>query len=141
MEKYSTWRDPATGIQPFLPPIGSSAPPILLALLFPFRILNAVSRTILLGAIALLHLVIVEGVCLLLTPVPFLHRPVSGLFAAVTCRLALFSMGYAWITTEMVSPKRGAKGVSQISKRSPRHGDLIVTNWTSYVDVLYLAYR
>lgn len=32
-------------------------------------------------------------------------------------------------------------GVSQISKRSPRRGDLILANWTSYVEVLYLAFR
>lgn len=32
-------------------------------------------------------------------------------------------------------------GVSQISKRAPRRGDLILANWTSYVEVLYLAFR
>lgn len=32
-------------------------------------------------------------------------------------------------------------GVSQISKRSPRRGDVILANWTSYVEVLYLAFR
>lgn len=33
------------------------------------------------------------------------------------------------------------KNVSQIADRSPRRGDLIITNYTSYIDTLYLAYR
>ena len=31
--------------------------------------------------------------------------------------------------------------MSQIANREPRRGDLIITNYTSYVDILYLAYR
>jgi hypothetical protein len=50
-------------------------------------------------------------------------------------------MGYWFIPTETASPKRGSKGVSQISNTSPKSGDLIITNWTSYVDILYLAFR
>jgi hypothetical protein len=71
-------------------------------------------------------------------------------------------MGYYWITTELVSGKKSyvtqfqvqarpahkrtmklisrAKNVSQ-TNRSPRAGDLIITNYTSQIDILYLAYR
>jgi len=75
-------------------------------------------------------------------------------------------MGYYWITTELVSGKKSyvspapivpgvffvkystrtplidrSKNVSQIANRSPRAGDLIITNYTSYIDILYLAFR
>jgi hypothetical protein len=43
----------------------------------------------------------------------------------------------------MTSPKRGASGHGSIAQtlRAPQRGDLILSNWTSYVDVLYLAFR
>jgi hypothetical protein len=34
-----------------------------------------------------------------------------------------------------------AKNVSQISNQSPRAGDLIISTYTSYIDILYLAFR
>ncbi|OCF74403.1 hypothetical protein I204_04775 [Kwoniella mangroviensis CBS 8886] len=142
MEKYSKWRDPGTGIQPFLPIVPPrSVSPIFVALLGPCSLVHAIARTILLGVIAALHVILVDGLCLVFTPVPPIYRLVSSGFTALTCRLALGIMGYWWITTDIYSPKRGKNGVSQISKVSPKKGDLIITNWTSYVDVLYLAFR
>ncbi|WWC69859.1 uncharacterized protein I206_103802 [Kwoniella pini CBS 10737] len=142
MEKYSKWRDPGTGIQPFLPVTApKTISPIFIALLGPFAVLTSIIRISLLGIIFLLHLILVEGVSLLLIPIPPLHRLVSSSFTAFTCRAALAFMGYWWITTDTYSPKRGKNGVSQISKVQPKKGDLIITNWTSYVDVLYLAFR
>ncbi|GFZ46932.1 hypothetical protein JCM24511_04158 [Saitozyma sp. JCM 24511] len=128
--------------QPFLPIVPpSNTSPIFIALLTPFSLAHAVVRGVLLGVVALLHVLLVDGVALVFIPVPPLHRAVSGVFTALTTRLALLLMGYWWIQTETVSPKRGAQGVKQIVDRSPRRGDLIVANWTSYVDVLYLAFR
>ncbi|WRT66698.1 uncharacterized protein IL334_003659 [Kwoniella shivajii] len=142
MEKYSKWRDPGTGIQPFLPIVPPrTVSPIFVAILGPFSLVHSIARTILLGATALLHVILVDGLCLLLIPVPPIYRLVSSAFTAFTCRLALALMGYWWITTDIYSPKRGKNGVSQISTISPRKGDLIISNWTSYVDVLYLAFR
>ncbi|WWD16971.1 hypothetical protein CI109_101405 [Kwoniella shandongensis] len=142
MEKYSKWRDPATGIQPFLPPVPPrTVSPIFVAILTPFSIFHSLARALLLAVVALIHIVLVEGVCLIFIPLPPLYRTISSGLTAVTCRLGLALMGYWWITTELVSPKRGKTGVAQISKTGPRKGDLIITNWTSYVDVLYLAFR
>ncbi len=67
MERYSRWRDGGTGIQPFLPPVSSSpASPALLyahnAVAYPL----AIGRFALLGAVALLYIVLVEGIGLLL---------------------------------------------------------------------------
>ncbi|WVF71123.1 hypothetical protein IAT40_005920 [Kwoniella sp. CBS 6097] len=142
MEKYSKWRDPGTGIQPFLPPMPPrTVSPIFVAILAVPSFLHSVVRTILLAVVALVHILLVDGLCLIFVPVPPLYRSINSALTAFTCRLALGIMGYYWITTDMVSPKRGKSGVAQISKVSPRKGDLIITNWTSYVDVLYLAFR
>lgn len=82
-------------------------------------------------------------------PVPALHRPLSSAATALTCRLALGVLGYYWINAETASPKRGyaqieinADGRGQTLAQAVRGvqlGDLIVVNWTGYVDVLYLA--
>ncbi|WWC88984.1 uncharacterized protein L201_003899 [Kwoniella dendrophila CBS 6074] len=142
MEKYSKWRDPGTGIQPFLPIVPPrTVSPVFIALLGPFSLVHSIGRTILLGIVALLHVILVDGICLVFIPIPPLYRLVSSALTALTCRLALVLMGYWWITTDIYSPKRGKNGVSQISKVSPKKGDLMITNWTSYVDVLYLAFR
>ncbi|ORX35559.1 hypothetical protein BD324DRAFT_652110 [Kockovaella imperatae] len=141
MEKYSKWRDASTGIQPFLPPVPPSSGSPLALLLNLSSCVHALTRAILLGAVALLYLLLVEGVCLVLVPIPPLFHAASNILTAILCRLALGLMGYWWIDTEMVSSKRGLKGVTQIVNQSPRQGDLILSNWTSYVEVLYLAFR
>ena len=74
-------------------------------------------------------------------PVPPLRHFVAGLFTSFTCRLALALMGYWWIETDLVSPKRGKQTAIAQAVRSPMKGDLIIANWSSYVDVLYLAFR
>ncbi|WVQ80134.1 hypothetical protein IAT38_002236 [Cryptococcus sp. DSM 104549] len=142
MEKFSKWRDPATGIQPFLPPVAPrNISPVFLALLGPLNVAHSLLRSLLLAVVALVHAVVVDWLCLLFVPIPPLYRAINGALTSFTTRLALALMGYWWITTELVSHKRGKTGVSQISKRSPRAGDLIIANWTGYVDVLYLAFR
>ena len=59
---------------------------------------------------------------------------------ALTCRLALLLMGYWVIPTELVSSKLSTRGVAQLV-RPARRGDVIVCNWTSYSDILYLAFK
>ncbi|WVQ77873.1 hypothetical protein IAR50_007575 [Cryptococcus sp. DSM 104548] len=142
MEKFSRWRDPATGIQPFLQPV----PPrgafgLFAALLYPSCLIHSVVRTLLLVVIGVFHVVFVDWLCLLFVPIPPLYRLLNRALTALTCRLALGLMGYWWITTELVSPRRGKAGVAQISSRSPQKGDLIIANWTSYVEVIFLAFR
>ncbi|WVR06750.1 hypothetical protein IAU60_003785 [Kwoniella sp. DSM 27419] len=142
MEKYSKWRDPGTGIQPFLPPVAPKRiAPVFVAILSVPAFVDAIVRSTLLAVVAAVHILLVDGICLLLVVVPPLYRSVTSAFTAFTCRVALAIMGYYWITTDVVSPKRGKAGVAQIASVAPRKGDLILTNWTGYVDVLYLAFR
>lgn len=46
-------------------------------------------------------------------PLPPLYRLVSGACTSLTCRLGLLIMGYYWIQTETVSPKRGYVFISR----------------------------
>ncbi|KAK1923936.1 hypothetical protein DB88DRAFT_488504 [Papiliotrema laurentii] len=139
MEKYSKWRDPATGIQPFLPPVPpNSVSPIFVAILAPFGLAHGILRAVLLAVLALLH-VLLDFAAYIFYPIPPLYRAVQGVFTYLTCRLALCVLGYWWIERETVSPKRGLKGIAQIADRSPRQGDLILSNHTSYIDVLLLS--
>ena len=52
-------QDPATGIQPFLPPVApSNTPPVFKAALSPFAFIHAVVRSALLLVVALLYFVL-----------------------------------------------------------------------------------
>ncbi|KAI8642361.1 hypothetical protein BD408DRAFT_443562 [Parasitella parasitica] len=145
MEKYSRWRDAGTGIQPFLPPV----PPrtdssLLITLSNVIHIIvgpiQGIIKLVLIGLVTLLYILSVHVIGTLLTPAAPLKRIWSRLFSAICLRLVLFLSGFFHIKTETVSIRksRGSKGVE-----SPniKHGDVIVANWTSYIDIIYLASR
>ncbi|KAL1405891.1 hypothetical protein Q8F55_007571 [Vanrija albida] len=136
MEKFSKWRDPSTGIQPFLPLQSPPSSPLSLAL-YPLALAFGLLRLLLLGLLYLIHLVLVDT---LLGPLGAVGRPLASLLTALTARLALGLLGYYWIPSETVSAKRARGGVAQ-SAGAPSRGDLIIANWTSYVDVLFYAFR
>ncbi|KAJ7744537.1 hypothetical protein DFH07DRAFT_978482 [Mycena maculata] len=139
MEKYSAYRDPGTGVQPFLPLV---PPPrdFLAKLSVPLALLLAVLRTALVLLLLLLQLILVEGISIVFIPVPVLHRFVTRVFTLLTARLALFSLGVFWISVDNVTRKRG-RGAKDIETWNPRAGDLIVSNWVSWVEILWLAFR
>ncbi|KAJ7638723.1 hypothetical protein FB45DRAFT_1133029 [Roridomyces roridus] len=124
MEKYSAYRDPGTGVQ----------------LASPFTWLVGTFRTALLFVILALHLLLVDGVSLIFIPIPVLHRFITRIFTFLTARLALFSLGILWVSVDNVTRKRG-RGAKDIETWHPRAGDIIVSNWVSYVEILWLAFR
>lgn len=90
--------------------------------------------------------------------VPPLHRVVSHVFTALFARLALLFIGLPWIPVQVVSRKRGYAYHPRASEclilTSPRRrnsktnetwspgaGDLIVSNWVSTIEILWLAFR
>ncbi|KAI5451715.1 hypothetical protein NCC49_001364 [Naganishia albida] len=138
MEKFSKWRDPGTGIQPFLPPVPAQTGASLQ--LYAYKgvaALASISRCAILALVTVAHVILVgipekvlgPGSSWKLTRIP----------NALLCRFALFLMGYWWIATEVVQVKR-VRG-TQTVKVDAKPGDVIVTNWTGYVDLLYLAFR
>ncbi|KAJ7129783.1 hypothetical protein C8R44DRAFT_614631, partial [Mycena epipterygia] len=73
-------------------------------------------------------------------PVPAVHRFVTHILTAITARLALLFLGLFWISVDNVTRKRG-RGAKDIETWSPRAGDIIVSNWVSWVEILWLAFR
>ncbi|CAL1701382.1 unnamed protein product [Somion occarium] len=140
MEKFSAFRDPGTGIQPFLtpvPPVGSN---ILANVLLPFGYVVGILRITLILALAAIYAILVQGVCLILTPVPPLYRAVSYVITALLARLVLLLVGLWWIPVEQVTRKR-ARGSKLSESWNPKAGDLIVPNWASWIEILWLAFR
>ncbi|KAH9846943.1 hypothetical protein C2E23DRAFT_850603 [Lenzites betulinus] len=140
MEKFSAFRDPGTGIQPFLRPVPPSGSEVLATVISPLGYVLGLVKTVLLLGLALVYAVLVQGLCLILTPVPPLHRAVTFIFTAFLSRLALLLTGVYWIPVEVVQRKRGRTSPAP-EKWSLRAGDLIVSNWASWIEVLWLAFR
>ncbi|KAJ3987196.1 hypothetical protein F5890DRAFT_1632694 [Lentinula detonsa] len=134
MEKYSAYRDPGTGIQPFLTPVPSpgSHSSVLSAALLPLQYVVGILRLIL--------IILLASVYALVAAVFAVVPPLKRVISSALIRAVLFCLGFFWISTEIVSKKRGR---SQKLKDSwnPGAGDLIVTNWASWVELLWLAYR
>ncbi|KAF8639664.1 hypothetical protein AX17_000928 [Amanita inopinata Kibby_2008] len=141
MEKFSAYRDPGTGLQPFLTPVPSRAPHALANLLLPFRYLLAILRTALILLLLAIYAILVRGLCLCLLPVPSLHRCISHVLTAILTRTALFFLGLFWIPVEHISRKRGGQGTKNGSAWNPQGGDIIISNWVSWIELLWLAFR
>ncbi|KAF9586363.1 hypothetical protein BGW38_006279 [Lunasporangiospora selenospora] len=97
--------------------------------------------------IAALLLTALQTLGLVLRPIRPIHRVYHRLISAFLMRLILVFLGFFWIKHEVVTLKRGRnaasnKGQQQTSRKpSASYGELIVSNWSSYIDVLYLAFR
>ncbi|KAJ7781341.1 hypothetical protein B0H16DRAFT_1658949 [Mycena metata] len=139
MEKYSAYRDPGTGVQPFLPLV---PPPsdLLAKLSVPLALLVGVVRTALVLVLLLVYLILVRGVSIIFIPIPIVHRFVTRFFTALIARLALLCLGLFWISVDNVTRKRG-RAAKDVESWKPRAGDIIVSNWVSWVEILWLAFR
>ncbi|KAF8631614.1 hypothetical protein AX15_002360 [Amanita polypyramis BW_CC] len=138
MEKFSAYRDPGTGIQPFLTPVPPSTEPLANLLLPPRYILAAVRTAFILVLLAI-YIVLVPGLCTCLRPVPSLHRYFSHWLTAILGRAALFSLGLFWIPVEHISGKR--RRGNDPEAWNPRAGDIIISNWVSWIELVWLAIK
>ncbi|KAG8746397.1 hypothetical protein FRC10_005108 [Ceratobasidium sp. 414] len=105
MEKFSAWRDPGTGVQPFLTPVPPQTARTLgdyasVALGTVLGILRSVLVALLALPFGVLH-----GVCLLLSPIPPLHRLVSRLSITVFGRVLLCVLGFWSVPTQIATRK------------------------------------
>ncbi|KAH6915003.1 hypothetical protein BKA70DRAFT_1383184 [Coprinopsis sp. MPI-PUGE-AT-0042] len=142
MEKFSAYRDAGTGIQPFLTPLAAGGADILATASLTIRYPLAVIRTALVVAISLLYLVLVQGVCQLLVPISPVYDAICHLITAIVGRSALFVLGFFWIPVTYVSRKRaGRRNVNEEIPWSPKRGDVLVSNWASWVELVWLAIR
>lgn len=141
MEKFTKFRDPGTGIAPFLPIAPGNRTPFIL----PFEIALCIIRTPLIFLLLAVEAVFVEGIgeiCLRPT-VPFLVAWVRWLFL----RAILVLCGIWWVDEQLdgVSKSRAHCHVlSSLYSQTklaipPKPGNLIVSNFTSPLDVVYFA--
>ncbi|KAF9196938.1 hypothetical protein BGZ50_004525 [Haplosporangium sp. Z 11] len=141
--------DQGTGIQPFLPPVPANADhsPFQKAFTLVLMVVKPIAGALklILVSIVALALVLLQTLGLILSPLPPLHRLYSRLISAILLRVILVLLGFFWIRHEVVTLKRGrGSGASRAqpsNRKQATSGQLIVCNWSSYIDVLYLAFR
>ncbi|KAG2077522.1 hypothetical protein BDR04DRAFT_1088574 [Suillus decipiens] len=138
MEKFSSFRDPGTGIQPFLAPVPPQERDLFITILIPIKAVVAVTRTAVIIVLISIHFVLVHVIGFICRPVPPLQDVISWLGTALLARLALYVIGFWSMPTELIARKRGK---IPENKWNPRAGDLIVSNWSSWIEVLWLAYQ
>ncbi|RGB31246.1 hypothetical protein C1646_671054 [Rhizophagus diaphanus] len=150
MEKFSTWRDASSGIQPFLPPTPSrkdsdTVTKIIILFEYILKAILGILKLLLVLAATILLFIIVDIVGFTLTPIKPVHRIFHYLFTSILTRLILFFMGFYWIHSEAVSSLTKGRGAPKTRERTKKGGvdtgDVIVCNWTSYVEIFYLAFR
>jgi hypothetical protein len=124
MEKYTKWRDAGTGIAPFLP----VAPPDLTPVTAPLRVLLAIIKAPLL-CFYLLFFLLADS--LLRLALGLIHPPSFHALRSAWARGLLFMLGF-W----QIPVAYEARG-----RRKPlRGGDLLISNWSSPVDILLIVY-
>ncbi|KAG8730938.1 hypothetical protein FRC12_019986, partial [Ceratobasidium sp. 428] len=141
MEKFSAWRDPGTGVQPFLTPV----PPQTARSLGDYALIAVgaalgILRTLLVAVLGLLFGAL-YSFCLLLSPIPPLHKIVCWLTIAIFGRVLLCILGFWSVPTQITTKKARRADTSGLEKWTPGVGDIIVSNWASWVEVLWLAVR
>ncbi|KAI8380881.1 uncharacterized protein BYT42DRAFT_495123 [Radiomyces spectabilis] len=148
MEKYSRWRDAGTGIQPFLPPVPPRIESSLLLVLSNVihyvvgPVLGAI-KLVLIAILVLCYILFVKLFGLILIPLGPVRRLWCKVWNLILIRTTLFVAGFFYIKHEVVSTRksRGDSTNAYEKMPTPSSGDIIVANWTSYIDILYLAYR
>ncbi|KAL6799484.1 hypothetical protein GGI42DRAFT_56260 [Trichoderma sp. SZMC 28013] len=121
MEKYSQFRDRATGIAPFLPVSSPSSAISTLTHVLLFLVRLPIFLTYALGYFIVFHPL----------PLPVFIRKIAlwGLMAIP---------GIWWIDLQLDGVKRGTLS-EQPRERVPHPGSIIAANFTSPVDAIYLA--
>ncbi|GAA5935606.1 hypothetical protein JCM1841_007010 [Sporobolomyces salmonicolor] len=143
MEKFSKWRDASTGVAPFLYPLPASSeslPPILQILAVPLAGLLGGLRTLLVVLLLLAQVILVEGVLRIFVVLPPVYAVLARATNAGICRLVLLVLGVGWIKVETVHLRKTGRSPPAMLFE-PKKGDLIIGNSSSYIDLLYLAFR
>lgn len=136
MEKFSNWRDPSTGLAPFVyppPPLSNFRHPALLSV--PFYVL-AFLRTISLVGLGFNYFILDQALNSVFIVSPGLWKILRSWLSCVLGRMALYLLGFTRLPAD--SPFSNCRGIPTRSRVGS--GDVIVVNWSSYVDIIYLAY-
>ncbi|KAF2075825.1 hypothetical protein CYY_002859 [Polysphondylium violaceum] len=137
MEKFSNWRDGPTGIHPLLPTKSKNVN--VFDYIFKY-VIGPLFGILRLPFVVLLTLLLVLFDTLTrMIPVGVISRVLNRFFTIIFARWILFAMGYFKIeeSTETLSRSKKAAGSIGTFKMN----DVIICNHSSYVDIIYLAYR
>ncbi|KAG2369904.1 hypothetical protein BDR07DRAFT_1468101 [Suillus spraguei] len=136
MEKFSSFR--VISSTPFLVPVPPQERDLFITILIPIRAVVAVTRIAVIVVLISIHFVLVHVIGFICRPIPPLQDVISWLGTVMLARLALYVIGFWSMPTELIARKRGK---ILDNKWNPRAGDLIVSNWSSWIEVLWLAYQ
>lgn len=144
MEKYSHWRDSGTGIQPFLPlkPAKTSSTLDLISEILNKYIVGPPVAIIRLSLISIYYFCFtIFSSILNIIPSGSIKYLIGRIYYICVARLALFVMGFYWINSEKVTLMRGRKHEKKEKSHNVNHGDVIICNSLSYIDILYFLFR
>ena len=140
MEKFTKFRDPGTGIAPFLPIAPRSRTPLVL----PFELIIYLIRIPLVFLVFGLEIVLVEGVGELC-----LRRVLPSVLVWIKwffLRTILWLCGIWWIDEQLDGVSKSCPpllvcidGRQRTLAIAPKRGSLIASNHTSPFDLIYLA--
>ncbi|RLN54764.1 hypothetical protein BBJ29_007778 [Phytophthora kernoviae] len=142
MEKYSRWSDLSTGINPFVPQRRrfTSGWPVTCLQMVSGSLLAVVRIPLVL--VATLVLALVNVIVSILAIIPFLGRLIKRLTDWLLCTLLLLLLG-VFASEEAANSRRlglvTAKGGHSTGSSRVGPGDVVVCNYTSFVEILYLA--
>ncbi|KAJ3281977.1 hypothetical protein HDU79_010331 [Rhizoclosmatium sp. JEL0117] len=148
MQKYARWKDPITGINPFLPTKARLDDRDPLALVKPYlwsfkKLVGPLLSVAKLGVVAILFGVgyLVMSIGFVYSAVPAMKRAWTVGVAFVFGRLSLALLGFYFIDKEQVWLKKSLREKQELKKTtvdSIESGDMIIANHSSYVDILFL---
>merc|ERR1719487_2440811 len=103
-EKYSRWRDQATGVQPFLYPLppGNEVSTVLELIAWPFGAIAGIVRTLLVVLLLLAQTIAVEGILRIVGFLPPVYTTLSRVISAGICRTILALLGVVWINVDTI---------------------------------------
>ena len=93
-------------------------------------------------------------------PVPLLHHATTRILTCLLAKLTLWTLGIVWPNVEIVTKKRtyvisikaplhliliwfywSSRSAQRNEPWSPGAGDIIISNWASWIEILWLAAR
>jgi hypothetical protein len=144
MEKYSRWRDPSSGLHPFLP-TQSRIPIEDVNIIWKIKIyiLGPLFAILKIPFIIILFLwIIFVSIFSFLIPFSKFRRFFLIFTRSIWCRVLLFLLGFYWIPTRLMKIQQKTRGLKETSFGSNiKPGDIIISNHLSFIEILYLSFR
>jgi len=110
------------------------------SVLRPVQLVLGLCRLLVIVSLLILYVVLEPLLRFIFNPIPLLGPLIFSVSRFTLLRGSLFVAGLFWMPAERVSRKRGRISATTESW-SPRKGDIIVSNWISWVEIVWLTYK